>query len=72
MGLIKAALGSLQGTLADQYKEFFYCDSIPNDILVMRGRKRTSGRSSNTGDNNVITQGSIIAVTDGQTMIIVW
>ena len=71
MGLIKAALGSLQGTLADQYKEFFYCDSIPNDILVVKGRKRASNRSSNKGDDNIISQGSLIAVADGQAMIIV-
>ena len=71
MGLIKAALGSLKGTLADQYKEFFYCDSIPNDILVVKGRKRASNRSSNKGDDNIISQGSLIAVADGQAMIIV-
>ncbi len=72
MGLIKAALGALGGTLADQWKEFFYCDSIPKDILVCRGQKQISGRSSNTkGHDNVISNGSGIAVADGQCMIIV-
>jgi len=72
MGLIKAGLGALGGTLADQWKEFFYCESIPNDILMVKGQKRISGRSSNTkGSDNLISNGSGIAVADGQCMIIV-
>ena len=46
MGLIKAALGAEGGTLADQWKEFFYCDAIDNDVLAVKGQKRTSKRSS--------------------------
>jgi len=72
MGLIKAGLGALGGTLADQWKEFFYCEAIPSEVLVTKGVKRTGGRSSNTkGTDNIISQGSIIAVADGQCMIIV-
>ena len=72
MGLIKAALGSVGGTLADQWKEFIYCDALASDVLVTRGHKKVSGRSSNTkGNDNVITNGSGIAVADGQCMIIV-
>ena len=72
MGLIKAALGSAGGVLADQWKEFFYCDALPADVLAVKGQKRTSGRSSNTrGSDNIITNGSVIAVADGQCMIIV-
>ena len=72
MGLIKAGLGALGGTLADQWKEFFYCDSISKDVLVVKGQKRISGRSSNTkGNDNIISNGSGIAVADGQRMIIV-
>lgn len=72
MGLIKAALGAAGGTLADQWKEFFYCDSIDKDILAVKGQKRVSGRSSNTkGNDNIISNGSGIAVADGQCMIIV-
>ena len=72
MGLIKAALGAAGGVLADQWKEYFYCESIPADILAVKGQKRTSGRSSNTkGSDNIITNGSIIAVADGQCMLIV-
>ncbi len=72
MGLIKAAIGALGGTLADQWKEFFYCDALENHILVTKGQKQVSGRSSNTKDSdNVISNGSGIAVADGQCMIIV-
>ena len=72
MGLIKAGRTALKSTLADQWKEFFYCDSLDKDTLVAWGRKRVSGKSSNTsGSDNVITNGSGIAVADGQCMIIV-
>ncbi|MGN0375860.1 MAG: SPFH domain-containing protein [Butyrivibrio sp.] len=72
MGLIKAGLGALGGTLADQWKEFFYCEAMDKDVLVTKGQKRVSGRSSNTkGSDNIITNGSGIAVADGQCMIIV-
>ena len=72
MGLIKAALGSAGGTMADQWKEFFTCDSIGKDVLMTRGKKQTSDRSSNTkGNDNVISNGSGIAVADGQCMLIV-
>ena len=72
MGLIKAIGGALGGTLADQWKEFFYCDSIDNDLLMVKGQKRISGRSSNTkGNDNIISNGSVIAVADGQAMMIV-
>ena len=72
MGLIKAGMGAIGGVLADQWKEFFYCDSLPDDVLVRKGQKRVSGRSSNTkGSDNIISNGSGIAVADGQCMIIV-
>lgn len=72
MGLIKAGMGALGGTLADQWKEFFYCESMPKEVLVTKGQKRTTGRSSNTkGNDNIISNGSSIAVADGQCMIIV-
>ena len=72
MGLIKAGIGALGGTLADQWKEFFYCEAIDKDTLVVKGQKRISGRSSNTkGNDNIISNGSGIAVADGQCMIIV-
>ncbi len=72
MGLIAAGLGALGGVLADQWKEFFYCDAIDKNVLAVKGQKRISGRSSNTkGNDNIISNGSVIAVADGQCMIIV-
>ena len=72
MGLIRAAMGAAGGTLADQWKEYFYCDAIPENVLAVKGQKKTPRRSSNRhGDDNVITDGSVIAVADGQCMLIV-
>lgn len=72
MGLIKAGMGALGGTLADQWKEYFYCEAMDRDVMVVKGQKRTSSRSSNTkGNDNIISNGSVIAVADGQCMMIV-
>ena len=72
MGLIKAGIGALGGTLADQWKEFFYCEAMPKDVLMRKGKKQVTKRSSNTkGNDNIISNGSGIAVADGQCMIIV-
>ena len=72
MGLIKALAGATGGILADQWKEFFRCEAIPADVLVMKGQKSAGKRSSNTkGTDNIITTGSVILVADGQCMMIV-
>ena len=72
MGLIKAAFGAAGGVLADQWKEYFYCEALPANVLAVKGQKRISGRSSNTkGSDNIISNGSVIAVADGQCMLIV-
>lgn len=72
MGLIKAITGAAGGVLADQWKEFIYCESMPEDVIVTKGQKKVSGRSSNKkGSDNIITNGSLIAVNEGQCMIIV-
>ncbi len=72
MGLLRAGAGALGGVLADQWKEFFYCDSLDSDILIAKGEKRVGKRSSNKkGDDNIISNGSVIAVNEGQAMIIV-
>lgn len=72
MGLIKAGIGAIGGTLADQWKEFFYCESMDKEVMVTKGQKRIGGRSSNTkSSENIISNGSGIAVADGQCMIIV-
>ena len=72
VGLIKAGMGAIGGTLADQWKEFFYCDAIDKNVLVVKGQKRVTSRTTNTkGNDNIISNGSGIAVADGQCMIIV-
>ena len=72
MGLIRAAMGAAGGVMADQWKEYFYCEAMPADLLATRGWKRQSGRSANTkGSDNIISNGSIVAVADGQCAMIV-
>ena len=72
MGLLRALGESVSGVLADQWKDYYYCDALDADILVKRGRRRISSGSSNyRGDENIVSNGSIIAVADGQCMIIV-
>ena len=72
MGLIRAALGAAGGVMADQWKEYFYCESMQADVLVTKAHKKVSGRSSNKhGSENIISNGSVIAVNDGQCMLIV-
>ena len=71
MGLIQAALSSAAGVLADQWKEYFYCDAMPVNVLAVKGKKRVSGLASNYGNDNIISNGSVISVADGQCMLIV-
>lgn len=72
MGLIKSLAGSVGGVLADQWKEYFYCDALGVETIVVKGHKRVSNRSSNIyGNPNIISTGSIIAVADGQCALIV-
>ena len=71
-GIFGSAGAAISSVFADQWKEFFYCDSIPENTLLVKGKKRVSGRSVNTkGSDNIITNGSVIAVNEGQCMIIV-
>ena len=72
MGLIQAATGTIGGILADQWKEYFYCEALSENVLAAKGQKHQNPRSSNTkGNDNIISNGSVIAVADGQCMLIV-
>ena len=76
MGLIRALSNAAGSALADQWREYFYCDanSLNETVLVQQGQKRTSDRrsTSNTkGETNIISNGSIISVAVGQCMLIV-
>lgn len=73
MGLIKAIEGSIKGVVADQWKEYFYCDALEDDVLVTKANKRTTGAfgTKNNANDNLISNGSVVAVNEGQCMIIV-
>lgn len=71
MGLIKASVGAAKGILEDQYRDYFYCEAMSADVLVQKGVRRQTKRGSNKGNENIISNGSIIAVNDGQCMMIV-
>ncbi|MBP3891319.1 MAG: SPFH domain-containing protein [Solobacterium sp.] len=71
MGLIQAAISATTSTISDSWKEYFYCDAIPNDVLAIKGHKKVRGIGSNNGDDNIISDGSVISVADGQCMLIV-
>jgi len=71
MGLIATALSTVSGVVADQYKEYFYCEALPNTVLVAKGQKKVTSRGFNNGLDNIISNGSVVAVADGQCMIIV-
>lgn len=71
MGLIQAAIGAAGSTFSDQWKEYFYCDAIPSNTICVKAHKKTRGLSSNRGDDNIISDGSVIAIADGQCMVIV-
>ena len=69
MGLIQAGLSAVNSVLADQWKEYFYCEALDTETLVVKGSKKNTGKS-NRGNDNVISNGSVIAVADGQCMLI--
>lgn len=72
MGLLQVGIGAAAGVLADQWREYFYCDSLSNDVLVKKGVNRKAKRGFNfKGSDNLISNGSIIAVNEGQAMMIV-
>jgi membrane protease subunit (stomatin/prohibitin family) len=71
MGFIKAALNAVGGTLADQYKEIFYCDALTDEVLLRKGQRRNSARNTNNATDNVITDGSVVIVNEGQCLVVV-
>lgn len=67
-----AATGAVSSVLKDQWKEYIYCDSLSSDVLVKKGVKRLAeGSVNNDGSSNIISDGSKIAVNEGQFLIIV-
>ena len=66
MGLISAISSAVSSVLADQWKEYFYCEALPTDVLAVKGKKKVSSKSTNKGNDNIISDGSVIAVADGK------
>ena len=63
MGLVRAAINAASGVFADQFKEYFACDALSDEVLMARGARMKGGRSANKGDDNIITTGSIVTVS---------
>jgi membrane protease subunit (stomatin/prohibitin family) len=73
MGLLRAGIGALSGVLADQWRDYFHAEALEADVLAVKAVKRMNkrfGGSKYTADN-VISNGSIVAVNEGQCMLIV-
>ena len=66
MGLISAALSAGGSVLSDSWRDYFYCDSLTSDVLLTKGKKKQG-----KGNENIISNGSIVAVNEGQCMILV-
>ena len=72
MGILKVGVGAAQGVLADSWREYFYCDAMDVDVLAKKGEQRQSKRGFNTKKSeNIISNGSIIVINEGQCMMIV-
>ena len=72
MGFIKAFAGSVSGELANQWKEFYVCDSLPSQVIIKRASHKVSGRSANKkADVDDISKGSTVIVNEGQCAILV-
>lgn len=61
MGLIKAALGSIGGTLGDTWLDAVKCEDMQNSVLMVK----------KTTKNGVVSKGSRIIVNPGQVALIV-
>lgn len=72
MGVVKAITSSVSGVFADSWKEVYLCEALPQDVLLRRGKKRIAEDSANTkGDEEYISDGSIIVVPDGVCALVV-
>lgn len=69
MGLIRAAFSAGKSVLADQWKEYFAVPEMTGEQLIVKGRKQTKG--NNKGGDEIISNGSAIAVGEGQVALIV-
>lgn len=73
MGIIKAALNSVGGALADQWLEIIEPDEMSDTTVFAEGKKARSDSKRNSNKNgteDIITDGSIIRVYPNQFMIL--
>jgi membrane protease subunit (stomatin/prohibitin family) len=72
MGILKAAVGAVHSVKEEMWREFFCCDTMSDDTILLRAEKRVGQYSANTRkDDNVLTNGSILSVADGQCVLVV-
>lgn len=72
MGILRVGIETAKSVLEDQWREYFYCSSLESDVLVKKGEIKQTKRGFNKKrSDNIISNGSIIAVNEGQCMIIV-
>ncbi len=72
MGLLQAGIGALSGVLSDQWRDYFVADALEDNVLAVKAKKRVKGTfgGARYEDSNVISNGSIISVAEGQCMIL--
>lgn len=71
MGLIKAFTNSAMSYIGDLWEDYIYCDSMDSSTLVQKGQARKSAGAGKNASDNVITEGSRIAVNAGQMLVVV-
>ena len=74
MGIIKATLSAIGGSLADSWQEVLEADNMSDTTIFTKGVKVRSGdrRNSNKrGTDDTISNGSVIHVYPGQFMLLV-
>ena len=75
MGLIRALAAGASTVMADQWREYFTCDALSGDVLVAKGQFKTKKRglfgARNKATEDIISNGSVISVNEGQVALIV-
>lgn len=72
MGIIRAAINSIKGGLADSWQEVIQPRPMSGTLAMVPGEKVTHGTSQNTkGTPNTVSNGSVIQVYDNQCMLLI-
>lgn len=70
MGLIKAAVSSVGGVLKDSWLETIEPGQMTDQTVMVSGVKVRKGKSSNNGDDNIVSNGSVIHVYPNMMMLL--